>query len=250
MKEAKRLSDSLNLELEVANEDLEAFSYSVSHDLRAPLRHMTGFAKLLLKQMERHEDEKGRQYALLISDASSKMERLIDDLLSYSRLGREEMPRREVNLSDLLKESLDEISEDAKGRDIVWKIGELPTVYCEPSMLKLVLVNFLSNAVKFTSAHPKAEIEIDCNKSESEVVCFVKDNGAGFDMKQVDRLFGVFQRLHTQSEFAGTGIGLANVRRIISLHGGRTWAEGVVGQGSTFYFALPLPEERTLNAHP
>jgi signal transduction histidine kinase len=242
LKKAKRLSDALNLELEVANEYLEAFSYSVSHDLRAPLRHMTGFAKLLQKRMEGQKDEKSRQYALLISDASSKMERLIDDLLSYSRLGREEMPKREVKLSDLLKESIDEISEGAKGRAIAWKIGELPTVYCEPSMLKLVLVNFISNALKFTSIRPKAEIEIDCNKSDSEVVCFVKDNGAGFDMKQVDRLFGVFQRLHTQNEFAGIGIGLANVRRIIALHGGRTWAEGAVGQGATFYFSLPLPK--------
>lgn len=177
----------------------------------------------------------------MISDASTHMARLIDDLLSYSRLGREEMPKREVNLSHLLRESIDEISEETKKRDIVWKLGDLPTVYCEQSMLKLVLVNIISNAVKFTSTRPRAEIEIDCNKGEKEVVCSVKDNGAGFDMKHVDRLFGVFQRLHTQAEFEGTGIGLANVRRIISLHGGRTWAEGTVGKGATFYFTLPIP---------
>ena len=239
LKKAKRLSDSLNLELEAANEDLKAFIYSVSHDLRAPLRHMTGFAKLLQKRLEGQQDEKSLKFARVISDASSKMERLIDGLLSYTRLGREEMPKEEVNLSHLLKESIEEISEETMGRDIIWRLGELPTVYCEPSMLKLVLSNFISNAVKFTSTRSKAEIEIACNKGENEVVCFVKDNGAGFDMKHVDRLFGVFQRLHTQEEFEGTGIGLANVRRIISLHGGRTWAEGAVGQGATFYFTLP-----------
>ena len=241
---AKRRSDSLNLELEVANEDLEAFSYSVSHDLRAPLRHMTGFAKLLKKRMEDQQDEKSRQYALLIADASAKMERLIDDLLSYSLLGREEMPKKEVSLSQLLKESIDEVSQDMKGRDIIWKIGELPIVYCEPTMLKLVLVNLIANAVKFTSNRTRAEIEIACNKGESEVECFVKDNGVGFDMEHVDRLYGVFQRLHTQTEFEGTGIGLANVRRIIALHGGRTRAEGSVGKGATFYFSLPNHRER------
>ncbi len=247
MKEARELSDALNLKLEEANKDLEAFSYLVSHDLNAPLRHMTGFAKLLQKRMEEQQDEKSRQYALLISDASTKMARLIDDLLSYSRLGREEMPKREVNLDHLLKESIDEISEETKERDIMWKLGDLPTVYGEQSMLKLVLVNFISNAVKFTSTRPRAEIEIDCNKGEKEVICFVKDNGAGFDMKHVDRLFGVFQRLHTQDEFEGTGIGLANVRRIISLHGGRTWAESSVGKGATFYFTLPIPKEQEYN---
>ena len=244
MKKARELSDALNLKLEEANKDLEAFTYLVSHDLNAPLRHMTGFAKLLQKRMEEQQDEKSRQYALLISDASTKMARLIDDLLSYSRLGREEMPKREVNLSQILKESIDEISAETKERDIVWKLGDLPTVYCEQSMLKLVLVNLISNAVKFTSTRPRAEIEIDCNKGEKEVICFVKDNGAGFDMKHVDRLFGVFQRLHTQAEFEGTGIGLANVRRIISLHGGRTWAEGSVGKGATLYFTLPIPKEQ------
>ena len=158
MEKAKRLSDSLNLELEIANEDLEAFSYSVSHDLRAPLRHMTSFANLLQKRMEEHQDEKSRNYALLISDASSKMERLIEDLLAYSRLGREEMPKKEVNLSHLLKESVDEISEATKGRDIIWKIGELPVVYCEPSMLKLVIVNLIANAVKFTNNRTRRKL--------------------------------------------------------------------------------------------
>ena len=242
MKKAKRLSDSLNLELEVANENLEAFSYSVSHDLRAPLRHMKGFAKLLQKRLEGQLDEKSHEYMQFIYTSSNKMERLIDDLLSYSRLGREGMPKREVNLSWLLKESLDEISEVTEGRDIEWKLGELPSVYGEPSMLKLVLVNLISNAVKFTSSRARAEIEIGCRQDGNEDVCFIKDNGVGFNMDHSDRLFGVFQRLHTQNEFEGTGIGLANVRRIIALHGGRTWAEGSVGQGATFYFTLPEPK--------
>ncbi len=226
-------------ELTVANEELKAFNYTVSHDLRAPLRHMRGFLELLQKRMEDKLDEKSRQYALMIFNSSKKMEQLVDDLLSYSRLGRKGMQKREVNLSHLLKESVDLISEETMGRDIVWTLGELPVVYGEPLLLKIVFVNLISNAVKFTSTRPRAEIEIGCRKDGSEDVCFIKDNGVGFNMDYADRLFGVFQRLHTQDEFEGTGIGLANVRRIISLHGGRTWAEGAVGQGATFYFTLP-----------
>jgi light-regulated signal transduction histidine kinase (bacteriophytochrome) len=208
---------------------------------------MTGFAKMLQKKMEGQQDEESRQFASLISDAAQKMERLIDDLLSYSRLGRAVMPRRDVNLSDLLRESIDLLFEETKGKDIVWKLGSLPTVYGEPSMLTLALTNIISNAIKFTSTQPRAEIEIGCNNSDGDVVCFVKDNGAGFDMKHVDRLFGVFQRLHTQEEYEGNGIGLANVRRIISLHGGRIWAEGSIGKGAVFYFTLPIANARESN---
>ena len=243
MKKAKELSDALNLELEAANRELEAFSYSISHDLRAPLRHMAGFARLLLKRMESQLDEKSREYAHFISNSSKNMERLIDDLLSYSRLGREEMQKREVNLRHLLKESVDEILEETKGRDIIWKLGELPNVYGEPAMLKLVLVNLISNSVKFTRTRPRAEIEIGCRKDGNEDVCFIKDNGVGFNMDHSDKIFGVFQRLHTQDEFEGTGIGLANVRRIIVFHGGRTWAESSEGQGATIYFTLPRAKE-------
>ena len=231
------------VELTVANEELKAFNYTVSHDLRAPLRQMRGFLELLQKRIEDKLDEKSRQYASMISESSKKMDRLINDLLSYSRLGRKEMHKRDVNLSHLLKEAVDQITDETKGREIVWKLGELPVIYGEPLLLKLVLVNLISNAVKFTSTRPCAEIEIGCGNDGRENVCFVKDNGVGFNMDYVDKLFGVFQRLHTQEEFEGTGIGLANVRRIISLHGGRTWAEGSPGQGATVYFTLPTPKD-------
>ncbi len=198
---------------------------------------------LLQKRMEGQLDEKSSQYAVLISDSAKKMERLINDLLSLARLGREKMQKNEVNICNMVKEIIEQISNETSGRDIEWKLGELPVVYGDPSMLKLVLFNLISNAVKFTSPRPRAEIEIGCRKDGSEDVCFIKDNGVGFKMDDVDRLFGVFQRLHPADEFEGAGIGLANVRRIMSLHGGRTWAEGLVGQGATFCFALPRPIE-------
>ena len=243
MKKAKELGDALNLQLEVVNKELEAFSYSVSHDLRAPLRHMSGFAGLLQNRLKDGPDDKCLEYAALISGAANKMEHLINDLLSYSRLGRDGIRKREVDLNHLIKESIDEILNETKGRQISWKIDTLPVVYGEPSLLKLALVNLISNAIKFTSSRTRAEIEIRCKPDESEHVCFVKDNGVGFNMSYSHRLFGVFQRLHTQDEFEGSGIGLANVRRIISLHRGRTWAEGSVGQGASFFFTLPVMEE-------
>jgi light-regulated signal transduction histidine kinase (bacteriophytochrome) len=171
------------------------------------------------------------------------MERLINDLLSLARLGREELQKREVNIRHLVKEIVDQVSEETVGRDIIWKVGKLPVAYGEQSLLKLVLFNLISNAVKFTSTRSSAEIEIGCSKDGSEDVFFIKDNGVGFNMDYVDRLFVVFQRLHPREEFDGTGIGLANVRRIITLHGGRAWAEGSVGHGATFYFTLPKPKE-------
>ena len=228
------------LRLELANEEMETFSYSVSHDLRAPLRHMRSFMDLLQKRMEGQLDEKSSQYAGFISNAAKKMEQLINDLLSLARLGRLEFQKGEVNISNLVKEIVDQVSGETMGRDIKWKLGELPVVRGEQSLLKLVLVNLISNAVKFTSTRTRAEIEIGCSKNGSEDVFFIRDNGVGFNMDYVDRLFGVFQRLHPESEFEGTGIGLANVRRIISLHEGRTWAESPVGQGATFYFTIPM----------
>ncbi len=228
--------------LELANEEMETFSFSVSHDLRAPLRHMRSFMELLQKRMEGQLDEKSREYAVLIADSAKKMEKLIDDLLSLARLGREKLQKREVNISHIVKETVDQLSEETIGRDIMWKLGELPYVYGEQSLIKLVLVNLISNAVKFTSTRPRAEIEIGCRADGNEDIFFIKDNGVGFNMDYVDRLFGVFQRLHPQTEFDGTGIGLANVRRIIALHEGRTWAEGSVGHGATFFFTLPKPK--------
>ena len=231
---AMRTSD-----LKEANKELEAFSYSVSHDLRAPLRHMSGFVELLQKRSASQTDDQLVSCTNAIGKASKKMGRLIDDLLEFSRIGRSELKRRKVSLNTLVQDVVREVTVDAKGRDIDWKISELPDVYGDSSLLRLTIVNLISNAVKYTGKRDHAEISIGCREEMEDFVIFIRDNGVGFDMKYVDRLFGVFQRLHAQGEFEGTGIGLANVKRIISRHGGRTWADGAVGQGATFYFALP-----------
>jgi PAS domain S-box-containing protein len=231
------------VDLEAANKELEAFSYSVSHDLRAPLRHMAGFVELLEKKLGDQLDEKTHKYTIAIAKSSKKMGVLIDDLLTFSKMGRTEIQKRKISLNALVRGVVQEIQADAKGRDIVWEIDELPDVYGDQSLLRLVLVNLLSNAVKYTSTHPRSKIKIDCTDDGSEIIFAVKDNGVGFDMKYANKLFGVFQRLHTEDEFEGTGIGLANVKRIISRHGGRVWANGSVGQGATFYFTLPKAKE-------
>jgi light-regulated signal transduction histidine kinase (bacteriophytochrome) len=178
-----------------------------------------------------------------ISDAAKKMGTLIDDLLDFSRMGRAAMQMRKVNLGKLLHEVMTELREETAGREILWKIGDLPDVYGDQSMLRLVLVNLVSNAVKFTYGRPQAEIEVGCSRRGDEFVCFIKDNGVGFDMEYADKLFGVFQRLHSSNEFEGTGIGLSLVQRIVSRHGGEIWAEGSVGKGATFYFTLPKNKE-------
>ncbi len=240
--ERKRAEEKLKEiieKLEAANKELDAFSYSVSHDLRAPLRHMTGFAELLQKRLLEHPDEKAHGYAATIVGAAKRMEVLIDDLLAFSRVGRSEMKMEKINFNIIIREVVFEIQTAAKDRNIIWKINELPDVYGDQSMLRLVLVNLVSNAVKYTRTRTEAEISIGCKDEGNAIVFFVKDNGVGFDMASADKLFGVFQRLHTQDEFEGTGIGLASVRRIISRHNGMTWAEGVKEQGATFYFSLP-----------
>jgi K+-sensing histidine kinase KdpD len=237
-------------ELETSNNELESFAYSVSHDLRAPLRHVVGYSELLQKHASSSLDEKSRRYMQTILESSKRMGNLIDDLLAFSRIGRAETKKTLVSLDQLVKEVVAEIGQDTKGRDIRWNIVPLPACYGDRSMLRLVIVNLLSNAVKFTGLRAQAEIEIGCVDGEDEVEVFVSDNGAGFDMLYVDKLFGVFQRLHLPEEFEGTGIGLATVRRIIHRHGGEVRAEGGVDQGATFYLSLPKGHdaaERTAN---
>ncbi len=226
-------------QLEAANKELESFSYSVSHDLRAPLRHITGYASLLEKKASPVLDEKTIHYVKTISESARQMGNLIDDLLAFSRMGRSEVRKSRTDLGNLVEAILKDLQEEVKDRDIEWKVGELPEVFCDGAMLRLALVNLISNAVKFTRPRPKAVIEIQCVPEREEFIFFVRDNGVGFDPKYKDKLFGVFQRLHHQDEFEGTGIGLANVRRLIHRHGGRTWAEGKLEKGASFYFTLP-----------
>ncbi len=233
-------------QLEAANKELEAFAYSVSHDLRAPLRHIDGYLELLQKRIDGTLDERSRHYMETISDSARHMGQLIDDLLAFSRMGRQEMSKTQVDLVALVRDIIQELAPEAQGRNIHWNVAVLPTVSGDRAMLRLVLVNLLSNALKFTQPRQEAEIEVGCILDlDAEVEIFVRDNGVGFEMDYADKLFGVFQRLHRQEEFEGTGIGLANVRRIINRHGGRVWAEGKVDQGATFYFSLPLSIQRT-----
>jgi K+-sensing histidine kinase KdpD len=238
--------------LEASNKELESFAYSVSHDLRAPLRHVVGYSALLQKQASSLLDDKSRRYMQTILESSNRMGNLIDDLLAFSRIGRAETKKTVVNLEQLVREVVAELGPEASGREIAWKIGPLPVCYGDRSMLKIVLVNLVSNAVKFTQLRARAEIEIGCaEESENNAEVLVRDNGAGFDMRYAGKLFGVFQRLHRSEEFEGTGIGLATAQRIIQRHGGSIRAEGIVDQGAIFYFSLPKAQdasERTANA--
>jgi len=227
-------------ELEATNRELESFTYSVSHDLRAPLRHVAGFSELLQKHASSSLDDKSRRYIRSILESAKKMGNLIDDLLGFSRIGRTETKKAAVDLGQLAAEVMAEFRGETSGRDIVWKIGVLPVCRGDRSMLKLVFVNLVSNAVKFTRVRSRAEIEIGCAREDPhEAEVFVKDNGAGFDMRYANKLFGVFQRLHLAEEFEGTGIGLATVQRIVHRHGGKVRADGAIDGGAAFYFSLP-----------
>lgn len=240
--EIRRLNRELERhadELEIANKELESFAYSVSHDLRAPLRHVVGYGELLQKQAFSSLDDKSRRYMKTILESAKRMGNLIDDLLAFSRIGRAETKKTKVDLTQLANEVVAELGQETKGREIVWKIGVLPNCRGDRSMLKLVLVNLISNAVKFTRLRSPAEVEIGCTDRPNGTEVFVRDNGAGFDMRYVHKLFGVFQRLHSTEEFEGTGIGLATVQRIIHRHGGQVRAEGALDHGATFYFSVP-----------
>ncbi len=222
-----------------ANTELEAFSYSVSHDLRAPLRAIDGFSSAVLEDYSPKLDSEGQRYLNVISENAKKMGQLIDDLLAFSRLGRKEMTKSDVNMGKLAKAVFEELNSTAPNRKLRLKVKDIPPASGDKAMINQVFSNLLSNAIKFTRHKDTAIIEVGSNGEGDQNVYYVKDNGAGFDMKYVDKLFGVFQRLHSAEDFEGTGVGLALVKRIINRHGGKIWAEGEVGKGATFYFTIP-----------
>lgn len=230
-------------QLEAANQNLEAFNYSVSHDLRAPLRHILGYVDILRTNASSPLNKEQRQLLQTIAKSAAQMGKMIDTLLKFSKMGRAEMHFKRVNLAALVKDARNELHDEIKGREIDWQIGDLPKVRGDPIMLRQAVVNLLSNAVKYTRTRPKAKIEIWAKDEGSETIFFVRDNGVGFDMNYASKLFGVFQRFHPASAFEGTGIGLANVRSIIHRHGGRAWGEGKVDAGATFYFSIPKTPE-------
>jgi PAS domain S-box-containing protein len=242
--EQKRVAADLQRhasELSAANDELEAFSYSVSHDLRAPLRHVTGFANLLQRSAAARLSHTEQRHVRTIIDAATRMGRLIDDLLAFSRMGRTAVNRQRIGLDTVFDEAMHELDGAATGSAVAWTIQRpLPAVDGDPALLRQVFVNLLSNAVKYAGGGTTPAVEVGAMPAGGdETVLFVRDNGVGFDMQYAHKLFGVFQRLHSSDDFEGTGIGLANVRRIVQRHGGRVWAEGAVGVGATFFFSLP-----------
>jgi len=225
-------------QLEAANKELEAFSYSVSHDLRAPVRHIDGFVKLLEREHPPASD-KAAHYLRTIAASSRRMAALIDDLLALSRTGRAPLEMRTVQLNALVDEVIVDLRPDVARRRIEWSVGELPAVRGDPSLLRVVLQNLLDNAVKYTKLQSRAVVEVGALRlDDGETAIFVRDNGVGFDMAHAAKLFGAFQRLHSTREFSGTGIGLATVQRVVHRHGGRVWAEAEPGKGASFYFTL------------
>jgi light-regulated signal transduction histidine kinase (bacteriophytochrome) len=249
LRRSEAAKQAVILELKSVNEELERFSYSVSHDLRTPLGHIMGFADLLQQGAGPSLSLKHREQLTTISDSAKQMLHLIDDLLAFSRTGHTELTKTRVDIEQLVRDVVGDFQAHTAGRNIAWNIHPLPPVCADRALLRLALVNLISNAVKFTATRTEAQIEIGCAPGESdETVFFIRDNGAGFDARYADKLFGVFQRLHSQGQFEGTGIGLANVQRIVHRHGGRVWAKGAVDAGATFNFSIPQELQPGLNA--
>lgn len=230
----------LNIQLEAVNKELESFTYTVSHDLRAPVRHINGFLDILESDIRKDLDEKNRRYFSLIKESTRDMGNLIDDLLAFSRTAKEDLNKTKIDLNQSVQEIINNFQQSKDGKNINWVVDELPVVYGDYNLIKAVFANLISNAVKFTSKTSNPTITISSEKYNSKQVIYVKDNGVGFNMRYYPKLFGVFQRLHSTEDFPGTGIGLATVKKIIKKHGGNVWAKSNEGEGATFFFSLPL----------
>jgi len=226
------------IQLEAANSELESFSYSVSHDLRAPLRAVSGYTKILEETYIKPSDDEAKVVFSTIQRNVKKMSQLIDDLLDFARLGRRPVPKNEINMEHLVRKTIKDLTHNVQST-AYFEINPLHTAYGDYSLLTQVWINLISNALKYSRKVSEPRVEIGSIQNNDETVFFVKDNGVGFEIKYVDKLFGVFQRLHSDREFEGTGIGLAIIKRIISKHGGKVWAEGKINKGATFYFSLP-----------
>ncbi len=240
--EKKRLEENVRErteELKIANRELEAFSYSVSHDLRAPLRAVSSFTQALLSEHVATLNDEGRRLLQNVNAGAAHMDRLITDLLRLSQLNRQELHRQPVRFGELAERVIDGMAAERAGRDIEFVVADFPTWQVDPGLMQQVFVNLVSNAIKFTRDRAKARIEIGYRMNGTTLVCFVKDNGVGFNMKYMNKLFGVFQRLHSADQFEGTGVGLSIVRRIVERHGGTVWVDGAQDQGASFYFSLP-----------
>jgi PAS domain S-box-containing protein len=246
-KEIKNLNETLEQrviertkQLKEANKELEAFSYSVSHDLRAPLRHIGGYVDLLIKNNSAQLNESGFRYLNIISESSIEMGELIDALLTFSRLSRTELQRSKINSGNLVRQVIKKFSDDMEGRNIEIKVSDMPDMMGDEILMCQVWVNLFSNALKYSRKEEKAVIEFGSQTEAEQTIFYIKDNGVGFDMKYATKLFGVFQRMHKAVDFEGIGIGLANVNRIILRHGGKCWAESEIGKGAKFYFSIPI----------
>jgi light-regulated signal transduction histidine kinase (bacteriophytochrome) len=232
-------------ELSEANIELESFAYSVAHDLRAPLRHIAGYSNALVQDCGSQFDAEALRRLGKIEASVGKMGRLVDDLLSLSKVGQHKLSTQNTPLGSLLPRLIEDLAPECSGRDVIWRIGDLFTAECDPGLIEQVFVNLFSNAVKYTRTREHTVIEVGQSSDNGERVVFVRDNGVGFEMKYAGKLFGVFERLHKARDFEGTGVGLAIVQRIIRKHGGRIWAEAELNQGATFFFTLGLPENNT-----
>jgi len=241
--------EAANGELRRRERELEAFTYSVSHDLRAPLRQIDGFSRILSESLWYDLDDKARHYLTRIQEGTRHMGRLVDDLLALARLGQQSPRARVTELTPIVLDVIAGLGPDTVDREVEWRVGELPTTVCDPGLMRIVFTNLASNALKYTRQRSRATVEIGCTSHDGKPALFVRDNGVGFNMKYADKLFGVFQRLHRSDEFEGTGVGLATVQRIVHKHGGEIWADAAPDAGATFYFTLGSVAETATAEH-